>query len=77
VIIEYSGCAINVDKFVYAMVVKYDYNYEKRWKVDVKMEGGAGFQWKGYKTQAEAQAKLDDFFQAMERTQYQISELMP
>jgi hypothetical protein len=68
---------INLDKFVHAMVVKYDYNYEKRWKVDVKMEGGAGFQWKSFKTEADAQAKMEDFYQAIERTQYTIQELMP
>lgn len=62
---------------MYATVVKYEYNYEKRWRVEVKMEGGASFSWKNFTTQADAQAKMEDFYQAIERTQYVIQELAP
>lgn len=57
--------------------MKYDYNYEKRWRVEVKMEGGASFSWKGFTTEADAKAKMEDFHQAIERTQYRINELTP
>lgn len=62
---------------MYATIVKYEINYEKRWRVEVKMEGGASFSWKNFMSQADAEAKKEDFFQAIERTQYLIRELAP
>ena len=74
--IEFHGAVINLEKVTYGLVAKVDVNYSTKWRFKIYFSKEEYVNWT-FNDEADARARLHEFYQEVQRHQYVIQEMVP